>query len=156
MEIYQKHTEIAMIYFLKYLNSTVSLHRVAQGQPRLPWGWTEHSACLYPPLPPGRPTWAQGSFAWLSCWFLQMVTAGQRKKNGLPREGLWVKLHFPMLWFVSGPPLRHITSCLLHLFSITLSWHFAGLCCSCRGVTKPSSLLPGLCTCLLYLLPQLQ
>lgn len=79
-------------------------------------------------------------FAWLSRWFLQTVIAGQMKKNGLLRGGLWINLHFR---FVSGPPLRSILSCLLYLCSIPLGQRFADLCHSCRGITKPSSIPPG-------------
>lgn len=40
------------------------------------------------------------------------------ERKGLFREGLWIKLHFPMFQFGSGPLLRPIISFLLHLFDV--------------------------------------
>lgn len=35
--------------------------------------------CLHPPLAPGGPPWAQGTFAWLCHRFFQIVISGQRQ-----------------------------------------------------------------------------
>lgn len=108
------------------------------------------SSCLHPPLTPGGATCVQGTFAWLCHRFFQMVIVGQRKEKVSPERDCGSSCISQCFGLSRGhfldPSSPSSYTCSMYpqpaLCWFVLVW---------RGITRPSSIPPGFCTCLLCL-----